>query len=212
MQKQKKQRSKKQGPKPSGAIERLGRQYQADFARKDSGHRPEVVCRMICTIHSQVTATTGSSVYTAQNSNGVINSADFAAIQAGNIYREFRVVALRARFQRLFQLTGPTADFFGAMVGCVGSGNNSPPNATSGMLESQGFRIAREPQGYLELECDAGLNPNARLWSTVQTVAQIPPDNWLWLGMRFTMNAPTGYAGKVVVDGFYEYDVEFRTS
>ncbi len=193
-------------------VDRLGAAYANDFRRKASGHVPEQIKRVICTIYNTTLGNTGQNAYGAVNSAGVVNSTEFVAIANANIYRMFRVVAIRARIQRRFQQPFATGDFFGALIGCVGGGNNAPPNANGGMFESQGFALAKEPQGYLELSVDAGINPNAKLWSTVQAVSTVVADNNLWAGWRFTNSTLAAYNTKPLTDEFYEYDVEFRTS
>jgi hypothetical protein len=184
-----------------------------DFNRKASGHAPEQIKRLVCTIFNGTTFVTGANVFGAVNSAGVINSPDFTAIQNAGIYREFRVLAIRLRVQRLYQQpVSPSSPVIGALIGCVGGGDNAPPNSNTLMLNSQGFKIAREPEGYLELYVDEGINPNARLWTSVKAVTTFPVENQLWAGWRFTEPTDSSFNGKRATSEFYEYDVEFRTS
>lgn len=191
----------------------VGTQYKRDFAHKDSGHQPEKIKRIVCCLYNTTLGVNSGTVFSQLNSAGVVNTPEFVAIKNASIFREFRVVAMRLRVQRRFQQPFSTGDKFGALIGCIVTGNNSAPNDNQLMMSSQGFKIAREPEGFLELVADAGLNKNALLWSSVQAVSTVAPENSLGIGFKFTNSTPaSGYAGVALTDEFYEWDVEFRTS
>jgi hypothetical protein len=199
--------------KPSKDKSMLARPFMSDFDRKASGHRPEQTKRMICTIFNGTVAATGVNAFGQVNSAGVVNSSDFAAMQNAAVYREFRVVAIRMRICGLFQLpVTPGTVPFGVLIGCIGGGDNAPPNSNVLMLNSQGFKIARGVEQHLELYVDCGINPNARLWTSIKAVTTFPAENQLWAGWRFTEPFDATYNGKRVTSEFYEYDVEFRTA
>jgi hypothetical protein len=206
MQKNKKSKSRV----PRG----LAPQYQKDFDRKDSGHTPEVVRRVVLSIYNSSVASTGAACYSASNASGVVNSPEFTAIANQGIYRLFRVVAMRVRVCAVYQTpVSPIQPSLGNLVGAVCGGNNVPPNDNRGMLSSQGFRIGKGPVPMLELQADAGLNPNALLWSTVNTAGSsvLPSSNDLSIAWRFTLASDVSYNGKTITNEWYEYDIEFRT-
>jgi len=207
-------RSNKNNKRRKGkAIPKLGPSYRRDFEHRDSGHAPERVKRLVCCLYNTTLGVNSGTVFSQLNSSGVTNTPEFVAIKNANIYREFRVVAMRCRVQRRFQQPFSTGDKFGALIGCVISGDNSAPNDNQLMFSSQGFKVAREPEGYLELTADAGLNPNALLWTSVKASPLVPPDNSLGIGFKFTNSTPaSGYGGVALTDEFYEWDVEFRTT
>jgi len=212
MRRTKQQRKNKQSTKvPRG----LAPKYQRDFDKKDSGHNPEVVRRMVIAIANSSVATTGSVVYSASNASGVVNAPEFTAIANQGIYRLFRVVAMRVRIAAIFAAPiSPTFQGMGPLIGAVCGGNNVPPNDTRGLLSSQGFRVSRDQLPFLELKCDAGINPMALEWSTVNTggASTMAVINNLAIAWRFTRAADALYNGKTVTDEFYEYDVEFKTA
>lgn len=192
----------------------LAPQYMRDFDRKDSGHTPEVIKRIIFSVPGASTAVASTVVYSAFNSPAVVNTPDFIAISASGLYREFRVLAIRCRIVAVYSApVAPTIQGLGPLIGAVGSGLAVPSNSVAAMLSCQGFRVSKGELPYLELECDAGLNPNARLWSAIQGpgLSTLTPENSLNAAWRFTVPADPAYAGKVVTQEFYEYDIEFRT-
>ncbi len=204
---------KKEKKNKSRVPRGLGPSYARDFAHRDSGHSPEKVKRLVCCLYNTTLGVNSGTVFSQLNSSGVINTPEFVAIKNASIYREFRVVALRLRVQRRFQQPFSTGDKFGALIGCTVTGDNTVPNDNQLMFSSQGFKVAKEPQGYLELVIDAGLNPNALLWTSVKASSAVPPDNSLGLGFKFTNSTPaSGYGGVALTDEFYEWDVEFRTT
>ncbi len=208
--------SKSQRKRQDKKVKNLGRQAAHDFSVKDSGSHPEIVRRTVLVQINGTTALTGGSVYGAANSNAVTVSSEFTAIANQGLYREFRVVAMRARISALWQ--HPVSDSqtagLGCLVGSVCTGNNVPPNDVKGLLSGQGARISTRDLPFIQLEVDSGANPNAKLWSSVNTggASAITPDNWLSVGWKFTNTVPAGFNNKTVTFECYEYDVEFRTA
>lgn len=210
-----KNRESKQSKRGSSVPKGLSTRYQRDFDRKDSQHAPEIIRRVVLAIAGTSTATTGASVYSASNSPAVVNTPEFIAIAAQGLYKMFRVVAIRARITAVFAASvDPAVPSLGCLLGAVGSGNSIPPNDVTGMLSSQGFRVSKGQLPYLELAADAGLNPNALLWSSIQGpgLSAIAADNSLGLAWRFYFPVAAAFNGKIVTQEFYEYDVEFRTT
>lgn len=189
--------------------------YQRDFDRKDSGHAPEVVKRVVMVITAETIAASGATVYSPSNSGGVVNSTEFQAIANQVIWREFRVVAIRARIVAHYaNPISPTFQALGPLMGAVG-GEIVPPNDIRGMASCQGFRMSQSgATPFIELKVDAGCNPNALLWSAVRSggATVLPPDRELSLAWRFPQPADSLYNGKTITTELYEYDVEFRTA
>ncbi len=207
---------KPQRKKGEGKVKALGRQATHDFSVKDSGSHPEIVRRTVLVQINGTVALTGGSVYGAVNSNAVTVTSEFTAIANQALYREFRVVAMRARISALWQ--HPVSDSqtagLGCLVGSVCTGNNVPPNDVRGLLSGQGARMSTRDLPFIQLEVDAGANSNAKLWSTVNTSgsSNISPENWLSVGWKFTNTVPANFNNKTVTFECYEYDVEFRTA
>jgi hypothetical protein len=192
----------------------LAPQYQRDFDRKESAHAPEVVRRIIISVANSSVAASGVAPFSQANAGGVVNTAEFQAFAQNLVYRQFRVVAIRARIVANFQSPiSPTFQSLGPLIGAV-SGVAAPLNSVTAILSSQGFRVGHGPLPYIELVADAGLNPNALLWSSIDASgsATLTPANELSLAWRFTRPADPLYNAKTVTDEFYEYDVEFRTA
>lgn len=188
--------------------------YQRDFDRKDSASRPEVMRRIVIAIANSSVASSGAAVFSQFNAGGVVNTAEFQAIAQNLIFREFRVVAMRVRVVATFSSPiSPTFQGMGPLIGAIGT-TTVPPNSVTGLLSSQGFRVSKEELPYLELKVDAGVNPNALLWSHIDGtgIATLSPENELSGAWRFCRAADPLYNGKTVTDEFYEYDVEFRTA
>ncbi len=195
-----------------GVPKGLSPQYQRDFDHKDSGTKPEVIRRVVISVHNSSVASTGVAPYSPMNAGGVVNTAEFQAIANQNVYRQFRVVAIRCRVCAIFTSPiSPTFQGLGPLIGALGT-RTVPPNDNTGLLSSQGFRVGHGPLPYIELKADAGLNPNALLWSMIDITgtATLNPDNELSCAWRFCRAADALYNGKTVTDEFYEYDVEFR--
>lgn len=206
----KQQRKNKSSKIPKG----LAPAYQRDFDRKESGHAPEVVRRIIISVANSSVASSGTAPFSQANAGGVVNTTEFQAFAANLVYRQFRVVAIRARIVANFQSPiSPTFQSLGPLIGCV-SGVAAPLNSVTAILSGQGFRVSKGPLPMIELTADAGLNPNALLWSSIDAAgsATLTPANELSLAWRFCRAADPLYNAKTVTDEFYEYDVEFRTA
>lgn len=207
-------KSRKGGHQQKKVRKGLKPSYQADFDRKDSASRPEILKRIVISIANSSVASSGNAVFSQANAGGVVNTAEFQSIAQNLIFRQFRVVAMRVRVVGTFAAPiSPTFQGMGPLIGSIGT-STVPPNSVTGMLSSQGFRVSQHQLPYLELKVDSGINPNALLWSHIDGTgtATLQPENELSVAWRFCRAADPLYNGKTVTDEFYEYDVEFRTA